>query len=281
MWFLILSEPLSRINSQESDMLIDLWNTSETNYLVLSATHGGIPGSPFGPEPTVASGGRVDIIIGRPKGWYRETKVFRSQWLSVASSFSLATEPPVRRDYIPFLSFLSRVSLSWLSLFFILSEYASLSLSFSRTVTSFRKTSFPPQGKIDTWLILFLECTEIENNYLRKSRVTVKQMNIIFGDFATITTYSSTGTSDKSARIFFIFIKRSANLRDVQFVSSCRLVPENICILCIREYWSVFYESCVTCVIISSLGKYKITSSLNFIKTPVPNIFLRAKLYTT
>lgn len=100
MWFLILSDPSLRYtNSEESDVLIDLWNTTGTNYLVLSATHGNMRPPSLPPSLSVQKAFRDAAEKGgcnhrTPRGDGARKRGLRSQWLSVASSFSLATGSP-------------------------------------------------------------------------------------------------------------------------------------------------------------------------------------------
>jgi len=105
---------LRHTNSEVPTVLIDLWNIIETNYLVLSMTHGNITGPPFA---CVRRGlrrcrrRRVNVIIGRPGGMVQGNGILKVN--GSLSQLRSPLRPSPRQAGLPFLSFLSRVSLSW------------------------------------------------------------------------------------------------------------------------------------------------------------------------
>jgi len=104
---------LRHTNSEVPTVLIDLWNIIETNYLVLSMTHGNITGPP---SVCIRRGlqrcrrRRVNVIIGRPGGMVQGNGILKVN--GSLSQLRSPLRPSPRQAGLPFLSFLSRVSLS-------------------------------------------------------------------------------------------------------------------------------------------------------------------------
>ena len=91
-----INSSLRRTNSTAPTVLIDLRNTLETNYLVLSMTHGNKTGSAllmFG-ETSEMSEEKGGCNHRTPRGDGVRKRDLGSQWLSVVSPFSPATIPP-------------------------------------------------------------------------------------------------------------------------------------------------------------------------------------------
>lgn len=113
MWFLILSVVSFEV-SEVSMVLIDLWNIIETNYLVFVDDTWEYNGASLRLCPESlrrCRRRRVDVIIGRLEGMVQGNGV-----LEVNGSLSRLRSPlrlGSRQAGLPFLSFLSRVSLSW------------------------------------------------------------------------------------------------------------------------------------------------------------------------
>lgn len=140
MWFLILSvlPPVVR-TLDASTVLIDLRNWSKLFGIVDDTwEYNSLSACVWEPsEMSVEKGG---CNHRTPRGDGARKRDLESQWVSVASPFSPATVGP-RQAGLPFLSFLSRVSLSWPILLRPRRPHSSFSFVFTQ---SCRKNFHPP-----------------------------------------------------------------------------------------------------------------------------------------